>query len=78
MSDSDCFNCGEPLSDCSCEKTISYSDRAPVCPHCGEIEDEPDSFGYVDGEYECTCPFCGKTYMKEVMVLQTWTGTRIE
>ncbi len=79
----DCFNCDEPLDNCECEETETYttcSDEGPSCPHCGYIQNitEYEAYNlYEDGEHKETCPDCQKKYEVSTYTSYSWTSTRI-
>lgn len=63
-----CFNCDDPLP-CQCDHPEAFtdgSDGGPACPHCGEIESDPQ--GTMDegsSEWKCSsCSFVGFSELK--------------
>lgn len=57
------------------DPSVHHVTDVPVCPYCGEFQEESDSFEEPDGEI--LCESCGKMYVYETEQTRTFTTMRL-
>ncbi len=79
MSDeTECWNCGDPVTECECGDLETYSNHSADCPYCGNknLAWHSDGLLYNESIESYECGHCGKEFAVAACCNWTWISRK--